>query len=293
MKPSTELMKTKQKSDPKFKDTLFRTLFGEKERAIELCNAVAGTNYTRDASVVLCDTGSSLLRRYNDLAFAFENELIVLYEHQSTLNPNMPLRFLSHITDTLFSWFVDGGKVYGKRVQKIPTPQFYVLYNGKETLKKETLRLSDAFKVYPTGPSIELVVKIIDVNHESGGEILGKSSSLNGYAYLIASIRGFMDYGLTRDAAIKKAIQKCIDEDILVDFLKENFEEVANMLLWEYDQEAEYRVIREESWEEGRESVRIKTALEMFKKGFDVSLIAEIIEMPMEWVNEITAPTLS
>ena len=75
---------------------------------------------------------------------------------------------------------------------------------------------------------MELEVKIIDVNHESGGEILGKSSSLNGYAYLIATIRGFMDEGLIRDAAIKNAIQKCIDEGILVDFLKENFMEVAN-----------------------------------------------------------------
>ena len=250
MKQGTQQTAFKQKSNPKYKDSLFRVLFGQKERAIELCNAVAGTSYTKDTPVTICDTGNSLLKRYNDLAFAFDDQLIIMIEHQSTLNLNMPLRFLFYIPDILFMLFVDMSRIYGKKILKIPAPQFYVLYNGEETLKQETLRLSDTFKVSPTGPSMELMVKIVDVNHDSGSEILSKSGYLEGYAYLIASIRGLMETGLTRDAAIKGAIRKCIDEGILVDFLKENFEEVSNMLMWEYDQAAEYRIIREENWEE-------------------------------------------
>ena len=284
MKTSAKPTTVKLKSDPKYKDTLFRKLFSEKERAIELCNAVAGTNYTIEASVVLCDTGNSLLRRYNDLALAFDFQLIVLCEHQSTLNPNMALRLLSHITDTLFSWFVDASKIYGKKMVKIPTPQFYVLYNGNEPLKQKTLRLSEAFKITPTGPSMELEVNIIDVNHESGGEILGKSRSLGGYAYLVAATRGFMDDGLTRDEAIQKAVQKCIGEDILADFLKENFEEVANMLTWEYDQEAEYRVIREEGMEEGMEKGMEKGMEEGMEKGREEGK-AEAVRLITELVN--------
>ena len=122
MEISTEQLPIKQKSSHKYKDTLFRTLFSEKSRAIELCNAVAGTNYGNDAAVTIYDMENALLRRYNDLVAAFEDLLIVMYEHQSSINPNMPLRFLSNITDTLYSWFVDMEKIYRSTTLKIPTP---------------------------------------------------------------------------------------------------------------------------------------------------------------------------
>ena len=297
MKTEAEQTAIKQKSDPKYKDTLFRTLFRDKERAIELCNAVAGTNYTKDASVIMCDLDNSLLKRYNDLAFAFEDQLIVMYEHQSTINPNMPLRFLSYIIDLLFSWFIDISKIYGRKLQKLPTPQFYVLYNGKDELKHNTLKLSDAFRIKPTEPFMELTVKVLDVNHESNNEVLSRSASLGGYSYLIAQIRRYESKGAKRDEAIKKAIKKCINEGILVDFLKENFKEVANMLAWEYDQAAEFKVIWEEGREEGREEgiekTKIETAVEMVKDGLNVDKIAAYIKMPIEWVKEVTVnPTV-
>ena len=129
-----------------------------------------------------------------------------MYEHQSSINPNMPLRFLSNITDTFYSWFVDMDKIYRSTTLKIPAPQFYVLYNGKEELKNNVLKLSDAFKIKTSGPSLELTVKILDVNYESSNEVLNKSKSLGGYAYLIAQIRHFESIGLKRDAAISKGM---------------------------------------------------------------------------------------
>ena len=293
MRSDSNQIAIKQKSDLKYKDTLFRTLFREKDRAIELCNAVAGTNYPKDASVVVCDLENSLFRRYNDLALAFEDQLIFMYEHQSSINPNMPLRFLSFITDALYTWFVDTNEIYRSTVLKIPAPQFYVLYNGKKELKQDMLKLSDAFKIKPVGPSMDLAVKVLDVNYDSGCEALNKSTSLNGYAYLIAQIRNYESKGIGRDLAINEGIQKCIDEGILVDFLREKFEEVAKMLAWEYNQDAEFRIIREEAREEGREEGReetkIETVLAMIKKGFDALLIAEITKMPIEWVRKIIA----
>ena len=280
----------KQKSTHKYKDTLFRTLFSEKSRAIELCNAVAGTNYGKDAAVTIHDMENALLRRYNDLIAAFEDQLIAMFEHQSTINPNMPLRFLPNITDALYSWYVDVEKIYKSTTLKIPTPQFYVLYNGEEKLKCDVLKLSDAFKIKPTGPSLELTVKVIDVNYESNHEVLHKSESLGGYAYLIAQIRNYESTGLKRDAAINKGIQKCIDEGILADFLSENLMEVAKMLSWEYCQETEFKVLREEGREEGREENKIETAIEMFKEGFEIPIISKITQMPLEWVKEVIAP---
>ena len=301
MDPRPDRITVKQKSDAKYKDTLFRTLFRDKEKAIELCNAVAKTNYASDARVVICDLETALLKRYNDLAFAFENEIIVMFEHQSSINPNMPLRFLPYISDTLYSWFIEKDRIYGSTLVKVPTPLFYVLYNGTEKIRHGTLKLSDAFKARHGGPSMELAVKVLDINYGSGHEALARSESLNGYAYLITQIRHFERAGLKRDAAIKKAIQKCIDEKVLADFLKENFEEVADMLTWEYDQAAEFNVIREEGRKEGRkegkkegraegkEETKIETVMAMLKKGFDVPLIAEIIKMPTEWVKKVMA----
>ena len=183
--------------------------------------------------------------------------------YQCTLNPNMPLRFLPYITDTLYSWFVSTNEIYKSTLLKIPTPQFYVLYNGKEPLNYDVLRLSDSFKLKPSAASLELTVKVLNVNHGSGSEVFGKSVSLDGYAYLIAQIRNLEGAGYTRDKAIKDGIKKCIDEGILADFLRENFEEVAAMLVWEYSQDAEFKALREEGDEKGRVEGEISRAIKI------------------------------
>ena len=105
------MAKRKDKTGKQYRDTVFRTLFHDKKRAIELCNDVAGTAYPEDTPVELCslDSSSSLLARYNDVAFAIGNQLIVMCEHQSSINPNMPLRFLPYITDMIYSQCVCHG----------------------------------------------------------------------------------------------------------------------------------------------------------------------------------------
>ena len=101
----------KQKSGHIYKDTLFRTLFREKNRAIELCNAVTGTNYPEDVPITMYNMENTLLKRYNDLAVAIKGQLIVMFEHQSTINPNMPLRSLPYITDALYLNFIDSNEI--------------------------------------------------------------------------------------------------------------------------------------------------------------------------------------
>ena len=264
----------KQKSTNVVKDTLFRTLFSEKERAIELCNALEGTNYPPDADAMICDLDNSLVRRYNDSALAVEKKLLVFSEQQSRINLNMPLRFLSYTADTLYSWFVDMKKIHQRKVFKIPTPKFYVLYNGTEKLEHDVLRLSDAFQVEGGEFSLELTAKVLNVNHGSGCEALEKSPSLGGYAYLVDLIRRYQESGLSRDKSIKPAIQQCISEGILADFLTENFKEVADMLAYEYTFEDEFEANREEGKEigielgreEGKEIGSAKKLLELIQK---------------------------
>jgi len=276
---SNDQVASKQKSGREYKDKLLRVLFHDEEKAIELCNAITGANYPKDAKVTLCDMDNSLLRRYNDVAFAVEDQLLFVIEHQSNINTNMSLRLLFYVVDILFSVFIDMEKLYQKTRYKIPTPQFYVLYNGTDQLTEDVIKLSDSFLVKGEEIQLELCVKVIDVNYGSNSEVLKRSKSLDGYAYLIELIRRITKQGSTRDRAIHAAIKQCIEEDVLAEFLKENFEEVADMLGWQYDQEAEFRVIRreerEEGREEGREELKIEIALRMLERGRDIELIQE------------------
>jgi len=278
-----------QKSNRKYNDTLFRVLFHDEERAIELCNAVIGTSYPKGTPVTICSTGEdSLLRRFNDVAYDVDGQLIAMFEHQASPNPNMCLRFLPYITDTLFTRFVNKKDLYGKKRIYIPTPKFYVLYNGPEKIAQDILRLSDSFKpgvMFDNEFTLDLTVKILNVNHGSNCEALKKSKSLNGYAYLISLIRKYIQEGHSRDQAISVAMDNCIKQGVLVDFLNERYKEVCEMLGFQYSLEDELEITRDEAKEEGK----AESAIEMLKDGLSVEKVAQYTKMPVEWVEGLSA----
>jgi hypothetical protein len=159
------------------------------------------------------------------------------------------------------------------------------LYNGEKKLAYDVLKLSDAFKIKPSGETLELTVKILDVNHGSGCEALEKSESLDGYAYLVARIRAFQNEVHQRDKAIRLAIEECIEQGILTEYLKENFEGVIKMLSWEYDKDVEFDALREES----EERSKAEAAFNMFKDGVSVDKVALYLNMPVNWVEGLRA----
>ncbi|MCL2223304.1 MAG: Rpn family recombination-promoting nuclease/putative transposase [Oscillospiraceae bacterium] len=120
-----------QKTNREHKDTLFRTLFSDSKNFLELYNAAADENIPIETEVTL-HPSNELLNRFNDLAASIGDRLIVFFEHQSTFSPNMPLRFLSFVTDILYLHLVNKDKLYGSTLVKMPTPRFYVLYNGEQ-----------------------------------------------------------------------------------------------------------------------------------------------------------------
>ena len=278
----------KQKSGIDIKDTFFRKLFSEKARAIELCNALEGTNYPPDAEAMMCNLEDSLLRRYNDSAIAVERKLLVFSEHQSSLNPNMPIRFLSYATDIYYTWFVKMKEIYKEKQFKIPTPKFYVLYNGEKKLTSNVLKLSDAFEIESDGITLELEAKVLNVNYYSGCDALEKSPSLKGYSYLIDIIRQHQKAGLPRDKAIKPAIQQCINENILADFLQENFMEVADMLAREYNIDDEF----EARMEEGMEKGMLSAAQKLIEKGMPFGEVVKILDLTDGHVRQLESITV-
>ena len=270
-----------QKSGRQYKDTLFRTLFGESKHFLELYNAVADEHFPED-TVVTPLPSNSLLVKFNDLAACIDNQLIVFFEHQSTLSTNMPLRLLSYVSDILHLYVIDRDKLYKSEQVTIPTPKFYVLYNGKQRLKQSEIRLSDAFRTFDPEPSLELTAKIVDINISSGDLALTRSANLHGYSLLIDKIRSNLITGITRDMAISTAIDSCIDNDILADFLTTHYGEVSKMLNWEYDAEVEKKVLSEEAEQRG-----LKKGLKQgVKKGQlqGAELLAKLIKtgMPLD-----------
>ena len=160
-------------SNRKYKDSVFVDLFSEDEKAKEnflsLYNALHGTKLTAIEHLKNIRLDQVLyMTFYNDVSYLVDNKIIVLAEHQSTINANMPLRFLQYAA-RLYERIQNPRDRYLRRLKKIPTPEFYVFYNGEEDYPESTtLRLSDAFIAAPEKPSLELVVSMTNINYNKG-----------------------------------------------------------------------------------------------------------------------------
>jgi hypothetical protein len=276
-----------EKSDKKYKDTFFRSLFCDKERALELFNAIEGTDFPKGTPLDFFSQGDkSLVWRNNDLAFVINNLLLAIKDHQGTLNPNMPFRLLPFAVDILYTWLTNKKELYKNKLVTIPTPKFYVLYNGKEKLKSNILRLSDSFRFDSHDFSMELTVKVIDINYKSGSEVLQKSPSLNGYAYLVESIRQNINDGLSRDIAIASAVNHCINKDILTKFLQENYQEVCSMFNYGITYEEEMEIKQEEAWEKGKIEGLI-AAIKFLQKGISIEDVSNLLGLSESQIKEL------
>lgn len=153
----------------------------------------------------------------NDVSFLF-NFQVNLYEHQSTVNPNMPLRDLFYVSDLLQNYVKDFD-MYGRGVVKIPAPRFIVFYNGKEKQpERRVYRLSDAFSKKQEEPELELLVTVLNVNEGNNARLLGKCKTLREYMLYNERVRNYARQMSIEEAA-ERAVTECIKEDILADFL--------------------------------------------------------------------------
>ena len=239
-------------ANKKVKDTVFRALFKDKENLLSLYNALNGSEYTDvDGLEVRTLENAVYMNFRNDLAYVFHEELN-LYEHQSTKNPNLPLRLLFYVADVLHA-MIDTDMLYSSRLYTIPTPRFVVLYNGKDSVPEEvTYRLSDAYKKPTDTPELELIVKVYNINPGHNEAIVSACKTLSEYVQFVAEIRRLRAETETLDEAVNQAVDYCIEHDILRDFLKRHRAEAVKMSIYEYDEEKVYAMWAEEFFEEGR-----------------------------------------
>lgn len=281
-------------------------LYRNKKRLLSLFNAVNGTQYDNpDDLTITTLEGVLYLGMKNDVSCIIDM-MMQLYEHQSTVNPNMPLRNLFYVSDLLQKYIYEEGlDIYSRKQIKIPTLKFVVFYNGdEEQPERKEIRLSKAFSANTGETNMELVVLQININKGQNEELKAACKTLQEYAEFTERAREHRKEMELEDA-IRTTIDECIRDGILKDFLLKNKAEVYHMCLYEFDVELHERVLREEEREEGRlEGIRegrlagqqegmqngkkfAKQVFKAFMSGKTPETIAEELNVPLEEVKNL------
>ena len=302
---NAQKVKANPTANRNFKDTVFRKLFSDKENLLSLYNAINGTAYEDSEKLEIVTLENAIyMGMKNDLAFIIDTGLF-LYEHQSTYNPNLPLRDLFYISSE-YQELVNDKSLYSSTLQKIPAPSFIVFYNG--TQKKEDRwenYLSEAYENQDGEPNLELKVITLNINEGHNRELMEQCRTLKEYAQYVATVRNYAKE-LELNKAVERAVSECIQEGILSEFLQKNKARVIAMSIFEYDKEKEEKKLREAEYEGGYDSGynsgynsgyetgiidgEIKTARSFYEIGFPIAKIAEGFKVSEEtilgWIKQ-------
>ena len=281
----------------KYRDALFRRIFNEKPVLLELYNALNQTDYDDADELIFYTIDDVIYLGYkNDVSFIVRGTLN-LYEHQSTLNPNMPIRGLIYFGKQYESYIKQNNmNIYGKKLLSLPFPQFVIFYNGVEPLEDNKdyieLHLSDAFicaesnhlttdaaprqpvvttdmpvsdidvpdsaaqntsSPISTRPCLECTARVYNINYGHNQELMARCRTLEEYSILIGRISSKVRTGIPLEQAADAAVQECIRDGILKDFLIKHRSEVVGMLLEEFDMDEYIKMERRDSYADGHE----------------------------------------
>lgn len=240
-----------------YKDTMFRMLFSEKENLLSLYNALNGTSYTDTGGLRVTTLENAVYMNYkNDISFVFGLELM-LYEHQSTFNPNMPLRNLFYAAKVIQGITKDED-LYGPRPVRIPAPRFAVFFNGTQPQpEQQTLKLSDAFEGEASDkgrlPELELTVTVYNINLGYNSKLMEDCHVLKEYAQYVNQVREYARRMEFREA-VEEAVEYCMRNGILEEFLSKNRAEAIEVSIFEYNEEMHIKNEKEFSYQEGHKS---------------------------------------
>lgn len=253
-----------------YKARIFEMVFSDRKELLALYNAVNDTSYTDPEKLEINTLKNAIyMSMHNDISFLIDSRLS-LYEHQSTYSPNLPLRYLFYAAD-LYSGMTREANLYGRKQVLLPAPRFLIFYNGaEERPEKQELKLSSSYSVVEEEPSLELKATMLNINPGCNEELKTACKTLKDYAEYTARVRRYAEIMRLEDA-VDRAINECIREGILSDFLMANKAEAKKMSIYEYDEELHMRQTREEGWEDGRRTERIETILDFLRDLGDIS----------------------
>ena len=274
-----------------YKDRLFRFVFGAEENKaylLSLCNVVSGTDYTdADAIEITTLSDAIYIKMKNDISFLIDSQMN-LFEHQSTFNPNMPLRGMEYFAELYGNYIkVNGLNIYVNSLQKIPTPRYFVFYNGTEEQPDVMkLKLSDAFQIPDDSGEFEWTATMININYGHNQKLLEKCQPLHEYARFVNLVR---EYSETRNLkeAIDLAVEQVKEWECIGDFLYRWKSEVSVMLLTEFDQKSYDNGLIKVGVEKGKEEERKKNIRNMFTLNLPPEIIAKTCEVSVDYVLDL------
>ena len=247
------------------KDSLFKKLFGSpeyKENALSLYNALNHSHYSDpDALEFTTIENFFFMSIRNDVSFLL-SDVLSLYEHQSTYNPNMPVRglfyFSEHYQKLIQTRPRGKREIYGRKIIKLPTPRYVVLYNGSEERpEREILKLSSAFIHQDQDPYLECKVLMLNINSGKNRELLAACRPLEEYSIFVEKCREYVKI-YSESKAVQMTISYCRENNILTEFLNEHEMEAYSMDLFRQmtlEEEMQIRLANaaDEGFEEGFE----------------------------------------
>jgi len=242
----------------KYKDRLFRFIFSDKGNLLQLYNAINDSHYNNPDDLVITTIDDVVyMGMKNDLSFIID-DIMSLYEHQSTHSPNLPLRGLFYFS-AMYRNYIEPmkQKLYTDSPLRIHFPVYLVFYNGSmEEPERKEIPLSDLFIQNGKGlqPALECTALLLNINVGHNQELMEKCRILKEYAQFIHTIRSKISVGLPFQEAVETAVEDCISQNILSEILRKNKAEVIDMILTEYDENEFREFLKEDSWKKGHEA---------------------------------------
>ena len=286
-------------ANKQYRNSVFYSYFNNKTRLLSLCNAILDTHYSDINELEINTLETSMLNNQkNDISCRIGNNFLVLVEHQISVNENMPFRFLSYIAKLLDNLIDDRTKLYRKSLISFPAPKFVVLYdrNEAEPLSRE-MRLSDAFG--GDFSSLELIVTSYNINYGLNQPLLSKCSYLKEYSTLVGKVKQGIFNGLSLRDSIIRAVNFCVDNDIMKQFLLDNQKDVFNMLALQWNIDDAKKAWFQDGKEEGisigkMQGINIgkmqnseEIAIKMIRKGKDFAEIQEFTDLPIQRIQQL------
>ncbi len=270
-----------------YRDSVFRSYFNDPMRLLSLCNAVLDTKYDNPNELNINTLeGIFFDKQKNDISCTIDNHFLILVEHQTTVNENMPFRCLSYVAELLNNLVKNKNKLYYKGLIKFPKPKFFVLYNGdkNEPLQRK-MRLSDAFD--GDSNSLELIVTAFNINYGLPQPLLKHCHYLNDYSILVGKVKEGIKLGLPSRKAISRAVKFCLNNNIMGEYLVKHAEEVLNMLALEWNMDDALQARFDEGRDEGINAGIESVALNMIRSGMNVDKIKELTQLSSERIQEL------
>lgn len=274
-------------ANPQYRDSVFRDFFNDKARLLSLCNALLDTDY-KDPNLIEINTleGNFFSGQKNDISCRIGDNFLVLVEHQTSINPNMAFRCLTYVAQLLNNLVTNKEELYQNELLLFPEPQCFVFYDGEknEPLTKN-IRLSDSF--YISRNRLELIVTSFNINFGLEQPLLKKCSYLNDYSTLVGRVKLGIKNKLSRRQAIIQAIDWCIDNNFMKNYLIKKRNEVFSMLDFQWDLDEAKVAWQKQGENKGRTEGIESVALNLLNMGMALDKIHEATKLSIERIKEL------